>query len=242
VAHSDTRLGMYRMKSKTSASGAKAPSHRKAPNLSIVAYETILGMIDRNVYRPGDALVEKELSERLKISRTPVREALQRLVREGIVESREGGGACIPRITLEEIRHIFEVREAVEGMMGRLTCRNRKHLAGLEQIRQQLLNAGESEPNEARARQLVAAGTRLHQFINDSCENTRFQTIRKSTHALLRYHQNVTHAIPVFPEEAHAEHLAIVEALMSGDPDKAEQAARLHVRNTLNRILDSYKA
>jgi len=71
---------------------------------------------------PGDRLVQDVLAVRLGISRTPVREALQRLEREGTIRSAGGRGHVVPELTHEDIAHLYEVREAVEGQAARLVA------------------------------------------------------------------------------------------------------------------------
>jgi DNA-binding GntR family transcriptional regulator len=206
-----------------------------------VAYDRILDWIHNLVYEPGDALVETELSAKLAISRTPVREALQRLEREHLVEIRKGVGAFVARITLGEIRHIFEVREVIEGMMSRLACRRNIPTDDLVRIRKAFDAANRLKDSGRRLKQLQKVGNEMHDFVRDVGENHRLRSICRSIRQQVRYHQEVTGTIPVFVEESAQEHLAIVEALLAKDGDKAEKTMRFHIRSTLNRILDSYK-
>jgi len=213
----------------------------KEKTLSSVAYDRILDWIQNYLYKPGDPLVESELSKKLKISRTPVREALQRLEREHIVEIRKGMGTFVAQVTLDEIRHIFELREVVEGMMCRLACRKNIDSSELVKINDSFARAKGQKDREKRLNRLQDLGQRLHGFVIDVCDNHRMVAIRRSISHQVHYHQYVSRTIPIFIEESAPEHEAILDALLSKDPERAESAMRDHLRNTLYRILDSYK-
>ena len=80
------------------------------------AYSLILSAIDNGTYRPGDRLVESELADRFGVSRTPVREALQRLSAEGLVDVEEFRGASVRNATMDEVRQLYHARGAMEGI------------------------------------------------------------------------------------------------------------------------------
>jgi DNA-binding GntR family transcriptional regulator len=79
----------------------------KKEELEDVSYRYIIGMILKNEIRPGDAILETELAEKLNISRTPVRQALGRLVAEGLLEKRRKKGCVIPFPTPEDANKNF---------------------------------------------------------------------------------------------------------------------------------------
>jgi DNA-binding GntR family transcriptional regulator len=213
----------------------------KDKSLSTVAYEKILNWIQSYEYKPGDALVESDLSKRLKISRTPVREALQRLEGEHLVEIRKGVGTFVAQVTLEEIRHICEIREAIEGMMCRLACRKHVDTAPLQKIKRGLESVASLKDGTHRLERFQELGYQMHDFILDVCDNLRLTAIRRTIAHQIRYHQYTTKMIPVFIEESVPEHQKIIDALISKEADRAECAMKTHIRNTLHRILDSYK-
>ncbi len=93
--------------------------------LSELAYTQIKKMIKSGRYRPGDPLPEVELCRILKISRTPLRQALQKLQGERIVKIRPMHGAFVATLDFKELCNIYESREAIEGMMIYLNCRAR---------------------------------------------------------------------------------------------------------------------
>ena len=87
------------------------------------AYSLILEAIDRGDLAPGQRLVETDLAERLGVSRTPVREALQRLEAHGVV-TREGRSLKVATLDHSELGELYEVRRVVEGLAARLAARH----------------------------------------------------------------------------------------------------------------------
>ncbi|TMV65524.1 GntR family transcriptional regulator, partial [Thioclava sp. BHET1] len=79
------------------------------------AYHMILDAIDTGVYRPGDRLVESELAERFGVSRTPVREALQRLETQSML-SRDGRSLIVASLDHNELAELYIVRAELEGL------------------------------------------------------------------------------------------------------------------------------
>jgi DNA-binding GntR family transcriptional regulator len=94
----------------------------KAPTLHHGILSTLRDLIIHNELPPGSRLTENVLCERLHVSRTPLREALKVLAHEGLVEILPNRGARVVKLTLEDVRHLFEVIGALESLAGRLAC------------------------------------------------------------------------------------------------------------------------
>ncbi len=111
--------------------------------LEDVSYRYIIGMILKNEIRPGEAILETELAERLNISRTPVRQALGRLVAEGLLEKKRKKGCVIPFPTPEDANKIFQARNILETEMAKLAALNATK-ADIEGLRRILDNEAKS--------------------------------------------------------------------------------------------------
>ncbi len=85
-----------------------------AKSKKTIVYENLKRRIITNILKPGDPLNEGVLSKELKISKTPVREALQQLEKKGLVENIPGKGAFVSRFSFQDIRELFEIREILE--------------------------------------------------------------------------------------------------------------------------------
>ena len=90
--------------------------------LSRLVYEQLLRQIFSGELTPGSPLREAELSEQLGVSRTPIREALGRLSEYGVVESRPNHGCVVSRLGRDQLVHLHQMREALEGMAAELAC------------------------------------------------------------------------------------------------------------------------
>jgi DNA-binding FadR family transcriptional regulator len=87
------------------------------------AYTLILEAIEAGVYKPGDRLVESELAERLGVSRTPVREALQRLETQAML-TRDGRSLIVASLDHNQLAELYTVRTELEGLAARLAARH----------------------------------------------------------------------------------------------------------------------
>ena len=86
-------------------------------------YEDIRRKIVEEKLVPGQWLIERELCETYRMSRTPIREILWKLTADGLLEQENNRGFVVRRLGLEQIFEIFQAREAIEGMAARLACR-----------------------------------------------------------------------------------------------------------------------
>ncbi|MCB1313894.1 MAG: GntR family transcriptional regulator, partial [Sedimentitalea sp.] len=87
------------------------------------AYGLILEAIDVGIYRPGDRLVESELAERFGMSRTPIREALQRLETQSLL-ARDGRSLIVASLDHNQMSELYVVRRELEGLAARLAARH----------------------------------------------------------------------------------------------------------------------
>jgi len=87
------------------------------------AYTLLLEAIEAGVYKPGDRLVESELAERLGVSRTPVREALQRLETQAML-TRDGRSLIVASLDHNQLAELYTVRTELEGLAARLAARH----------------------------------------------------------------------------------------------------------------------
>jgi DNA-binding GntR family transcriptional regulator len=188
-------------------------------------------------YRPNQRLVELDLAEDLQASRTPVREALQRLGSEGLIVRARRGWA-VREFSRDEIREIYEVRLALEGYAARLAAARAtdKQLAAIgdlieEQRRQQ---AADVIPREV----LVLVNDRFHDGIVAASGNDR---LINNIHLSRTYYFN--YRLAALYSDAQAaeslnEHVAIASAVCDRDGDRAEALVREHVTNALHVISD----
>ncbi len=211
------------------------PENRKPQSLKQQVYDHLSSLYLANELNQGDPLNEVEISTRLQISRTPVREAFLQLEKEGIVEIIPRKGAFIRRISLHDIIELFQIREAIEGMAASLS-------AG--RLSPELLAELEVQFTAARIESEISifqsaaeeAGEKLHRLIIEISQNRRIKEILNNYRTLLDKEHRDAALIPKRIEESYVEHLQILQGLRTG-PEAAESAMRLHIRNTRDALI-----
>jgi len=188
------------------------------------AYELVLEAIDRGVYKPGDRLVESELAERFGVSRTPVREALQRLETQAIL-SRDGRSMVVASLDHDQLGELYAVRAQLEGLAAQLAAQH----AAPEEIRilQDMVAQDRALVNDPAA--LALANRRFHRQIHLASHNRYLIRQLESVHRTMALLTTTSLAADGRGENALAEHKAIVEAIANRDKATADMALREHI-------------
>lgn len=195
-------------------------------NLSDIAYEKISQMIRRRQMRGGETIVEARLAALLKISRTPLREALQRLEGEGLVVKGTGRSFMVRSVSLSEYLQSLKVREILEVEAGALAVGH---------IPQERLDAVRREIEELRAATTHHTEAHwhsddsLHGLYIDGCRNEVLGRAIQALRVTTRLFEIARLADRV--EADSVEHLRILEALSAGDPKAARVAVAQHTRS-----------
>jgi DNA-binding GntR family transcriptional regulator len=194
-------------------------------------YEVLRQCIVEGDFAPGQRLLSDALATELKVSRTPVREALRKLEAEGLVEASGRAGLTVRAISEEDLSELFYVREALEGMAARLAAENASEAATLD------LHALLDEMAEALAHsdlKLIRALTgEFHMAVCRASRNKRLMHSLKILLDQVRQVQTSTLFLEGRAADAIDEHRRLVEAIESRDSDLAEQIARRHRQKTL---------
>jgi DNA-binding GntR family transcriptional regulator len=194
------------------------------------AYQRIRSKIISNILVAEQALNEKVLAKNLKISTTPVREAIQLLHQEGFVKIIPNKGAIVAPVTLSDLREIMQLREALEPFAAGITAlyHDTEILADFEK---RFVEHADRTPSDYEG--MRECGNQLHQFIVDSTRNQRMtQFIYNLTGHMDRIRTIFCPLLPhTYIKSALSEHIAIVEAVKQGHSSKAEGEMRSHIRN-----------
>ncbi|XAS67847.1 GntR family transcriptional regulator [Micrococcaceae bacterium Sec5.7] len=185
---------------------------------------------------PGAVLAEVEQSERLGVSRTPLREALGRLTAEGLTTAAGGRGVVVTDISLEDIDELFELRETLEGKAAALAA-ERGDAATFLQLQRELLEApaliSGADPATQEYYELVG---RLDSAIDAAISNSYLvQAMRSLRVHLVRVRRLASDDAGRLTAAA-AEHAAIAEAIAAGNPRLAEAATTLHLHRSLSHV------
>lgn len=189
------------------------------------AYTLILEAIEAGTYKPGDRLVESELAERLGVSRTPVREALQRLETQAML-TRDGRSLIVASLDHNQLAELYAVRSELEGLAARLAARH----ATDEEIR--VLKSMVAEDRALLGgdpRALSRANKRFHRQIHLASHNRFLVQQLDLVHRSMALMANTSFAAEGRDEVALGEHDEIVLALAAHDGEAAYQALKQHI-------------
>ncbi|RLV50429.1 GntR family transcriptional regulator [Nocardioides mangrovicus] len=201
------------------------------------AYEAIrLRIVDRRL-GPGEHLSVPALAEELGLSRSPVREAVQRLVAEGLGIEQPHRGAVVVGFTGTELAQAYAVREVLEGLSARLAARA---VAGgdsrlVEDLRR-LVDQHEAAVRSGVADDVIRADLRFHGRLLQGADNL---SLTKALDPLLSRVSVAMRAgdLSTWPASAVREHRRILTAVTAGDEDLAEERAREHIRLVRDRLV-----
>ncbi|MDP9999237.1 MULTISPECIES: GntR family transcriptional regulator [Pseudarthrobacter] len=185
---------------------------------------------------PGTVLAEVEQSERLGVSRTPVREALSRLSAEGLTTAAGGRGVVVTDISLDDIDEMFELRETLEGKAAALAA-ERGERTVFERLHADLLRAPEliSKDDPARHEYYALVG-RLDEAIDAAISNSYLAQAMRSLRVHLVRVRRLAADDAARLNAAAAEHAAIAEAIAAGNARLAEAATTLHLHRSLSHV------
>ncbi len=199
-----------------------------APLLRNVAYERIKDAIQHGMLQPGEPLSEPRLSKLLGISRTPVREALQVLAQEGLVQVIPGRAVTVAAPSMQETLSIIQIRSIVEPEVARLAA-EAITAAELESLWQVLLEM-EAAVRRGDRQAWSMADTRFHQLISDACPNQLLGELAIQMRNRVSFIPLDAQSSPDRLAACTAEHRLIVDAMARRDAHSAEQATRDHIK------------
>jgi DNA-binding GntR family transcriptional regulator len=204
--------------------------------LASAAYEALLDALASGGLRPGDRLVMDKLASELGISRTPVRDALQRLEQEGTIVAAERRGYVVRSMTAREVEELYQAREAVEGYAARLVAAIGE--PAVRHVEEALELAAAEDRGDLRSSYL--ANRSLHRSVVEATGNgvliAMFDDIWGKSAALLTYVELFDHEVE--HHDVGDDHLPLLDALRSGDSSKAEAVLIAHIREGLGRNLE----
>jgi DNA-binding GntR family transcriptional regulator len=196
--------------------------------------------ITMGVLAPGERLREVELARHFAISPTPVREAIRRLEREGLVTVLPYRGAAVAQLDAAELADLYDIHELLECRAVRLAAaahpRDTSQLDGIMRAMDELLRSPEPDHNAFNRLDL-----QFHRTLNELSGNLALAQLTEQIHLRIQSIRiHVAGHIHGRPAASHAQHAAILAAVQVGDADRAEALARDHihtVRETVLRML-----
>lgn len=183
-------------------------------------------------FAPGEKLGEVELGTLLGVSRTPIREAVQRLVQEGLLASSANRGVWVRVLSADEAREVYEVRETLDGLGAELAARHhgeddaRKLTEALERL----------EAAGRDYREQTALDLAFHRAVMEASHNSALLDLARTLEqrvALIKHQTRTYNAHPHTREQHHA----ILRGVLNRDETAAREAAKAHVRTFASLVL-----
>lgn len=207
-------------------------THDKS-SLTSKVYDHIHEGIINGQYHTGDFLIETKLAAELGVSRTPIREALKQLELEELVISSPNRGVIVNSLSSQDMDDIYTIRHLLEGQAAywaaeRIDQDSLNRLAELIELMDMYTRRNDGE-------RLAKLDSEFHDVIY------RASNSRMLRHILLSLHQNVGMArrssltVPIISSKSYGEHVAIYEAILCHDKEKAKASMEAHTKNANNR-------
>jgi DNA-binding GntR family transcriptional regulator len=185
-------------------------------------------------YKPGESLTESKIASELKVSRTPVREAITQLELEGLVVYIPNKGAIVKGLSIEDIRDIYEIRIKIEGIAAKraasnITASQLKELKEVVEFEKFYTNKGDTE-------QVLKLDTKFHEIIFRASGSRLLDHTLKNFHHYIQRARNLSLKDNERAKKALSEHMAIMKAIEKGDREKADTLMKEHIINASENI------
>ncbi len=208
----------------------------KRPLAREEVYTTLQTWIIEGVYRPGETIRDQDLADALGVSRTPVREALQRLQDEGFVETATNRWTRVATLDLDEVRHLYPIIWSLELLaislaQHRLTSRD---LVSMHEANARLHEALTTKDAVAASK----ADYDFHQIFIEQSANPDLIRILHEVKIRLRWLEVAYFRELVVAIQSIREHEAILDALEKGSYEQAAQAIKTNWEESLKRVLN----
>ena len=201
------------------------------------AYLQLRGEILNGVLAPGAGLLEVEQADRIGVSRTPLREAVARLIADGLVVGRRGRGFEVTDISVDSISELYELRQALEVQAIRLAALRRDPAMFVE-LREAFVAAPDLlDQGDAGVHRYYALIDQLEDAVDAAVENPFLVGALRAVRTHLARIRRLARRNPSRLRAAAAEHLLILDAIIAGDPSLAAHATHIHLHQSLLSVL-----
>ena len=212
------------------------------PNLINQVYERILEAITDRTLLPGQRIRQNEVAEKLGVSRQPVSHALHLLHRQGLITESGRRGFEVTQLDPERIRHLYEVRGAIDALAARLAAERANTDATGRAALEAALHAGRGIDRKTPLAKLIALDVDFHGAIYRLAGNSALQEMIAPQWPHMRRSMATVLAELDYRESAWSEHEAIAAAILAGKAEDAEAAAQAHALTAGRRTEERLRA
>ena len=189
-------------------------------------YDRLKELIMDGELERGTKITETSIAKMFDVSPTPVREAFRKLASDGLIEVASWKGVIVKGIEQKDLLEIYECREALEGMVGKLAVRNitKEDIDILEGILERCNDAKTPEI-------LIELNTEFHNELLRIAKNERLSKLLNELMVVILYDRDISGRYSVRRKEIVAEHLDILKYLKKKDEKKVSEPMAKHIRN-----------
>lgn len=199
-------------------------------------YQQLKHAVLTGAFATGERLLERDIAEKLQVSRTPVREALKRLEADGLLEAMPKQGLAVKEYSYDDIREIYMIREALECLAAEFAAINSTDadIALLDGLVVEM----DRLDNEADAERLMEVHRRFSEAYNRASHMPTLIHLIESLKDQVARVRNVSLSTPARRTETRKEHKELLDALRRRDPERASALTHVHIRNALAACFD----
>ena len=197
------------------------------PNLVEQVHGALLDDIASGKLAPGDRIIQEQIAQALGVSRQPVQQALALLRNQGVLHDAPGRGLIVAPLDTAYVQHMYDMRAVIEGLACRRAAETNADKAARQG--QALIEAGRKAVASGSVAKMIAADVRFHEFIY-SLSGNPLVAPALSTH--LTYTQRVMGEVLLRdeqPRDIWNQHAEIMDAIASGNGERAESLVRAHI-------------
>ena len=220
---------------KRSTPAGARQAHTRAADSAEQIYERVKTMAMTFEIRPGERVNEVEIAKSLNVSRTPLREALNRLMVEGFLTRAPNRGFIGRPLDAKQVFDLYELRRALESSIVAIACERAtdEEIAELERF----VKASKDRPEDTNASSLLGLDEQFHERVAELTRNGEMVRALKSINARIHYFRWIDMQNGRRRYTQH-EHLRIVKALKGRDVDAARELVTGHISRRLDRIVE----
>ncbi len=206
------------------------------------AYQALRADIMSGELSPGQTIAEVEQAERIGVSRTPVREAVSRLLAEGLAEPNPGRGVIVSPISADNVQALFELRTSLDCTAAALAAQKGDPRIFTDLAQQFLKVLSRLEAGSRELTGYYRLVEQLDKCIDEATANRYLVQAQNSIRSQLTRLRKMSKANPRRLAQAAQEHAQIAQSIASGNPELAQAATKIHLHNALMAIKEASEA
>lgn len=206
------------------------------PKLVEQVHKAILAEIAEGKLRPGERIIQEQIAQELGVSRQPVQQALVLLKNQGVLRDAPGRGLLVAPLDPKFVRQMYDMRAVIEGLSFRKAA---EHFSADAKSRgEQLLAAGRDAVRRGSVSDMIAADMAFHSFIYELADNPLIGPAMETQWVNTQRVMGSVLLSADKPRDIWDEHEAMFKLVASGDGAGAEQAAREHLHEAADFMVE----